>query len=106
VAALEPLQRATENSDDAEIRRRAERLIKLVEPRDRALAIRRSQLGPEEKAQKLKSLLWEGMPGDDVRRLLGRPTTVLCFSGSYADYYTEYDLSIYYDAKFKIYSFR
>src|SRR6516165_8651525 len=55
--ALAALRRACENNEDAEIRRRAERLVNTISVRvieERALAIRRSLLGREEKGQKLK----------------------------------------------------
>ena len=109
VLALEPLRRASEISDDAEIRRRAERLVKVLEQRtikERALAIRQSQLSPEEKSQKLKPLLWEGMTGEDVHRLLGRPITVLSLHGPASDYYPQYSLSIYYNRDLKVESIR
>jgi hypothetical protein len=110
LTAFEPLRRATENADEAEIRRRAQLLVTFFQPRaneNRALTIRHSRLSPEEKAKRLKPFLSEGMTGDQVVRLLGKPTTVLSFiSGDYTYHYPEYDLSIFYNADFKVRSFR
>jgi hypothetical protein len=97
--ALEPLQRACEGSDDAEIRRRAERLIKAIEPRvreERALAIRRSKLSPEETGQKLKDLVKTEMPREEVHRLLGLPDVASSTNHSCHEYYLQYRLAISY----------
>jgi hypothetical protein len=98
--ALEPLQRACEGSDDAEIRRRAERLIKAIEPRvreERALAIRRSTLSRHEKSQKLKDLVKAGMSREEVHRLLGLPDVITSSSTHCDAFYFQYHLVILYD---------
>jgi hypothetical protein len=98
--ALEPLQRACEGSDDAEIRRRAERLIKAIELRvreERALAIRGSKLSPEEKGQQLKDLVKAEMSREEIHRLLGLPDAVSSTNHSLHDYYLHYGLAISYD---------
>jgi hypothetical protein len=97
--ALEPLQRACEGSDDAEIRRRAERLIMAIEPRvrgERALAIRRSKLSPEEKGQKLKDMVKAGMSAKEVHRLLGSPNVAEGNNSSCLEIYLRYRLAITY----------
>jgi hypothetical protein len=97
--ALELLQRACEGSDDAEIRRRAERLINAIEPRareERALAIRRSKFSPEEKGQKLKDLVKAGMSEEDVHRLLGSSNGAGGSLRSYCEFYLQYRLAIRY----------
>jgi hypothetical protein len=103
--ALEPLQRACEGSDDAEIRRRAEQLIKVIEPRareERALAIRRSSLSPEEKGQKLKDLVKAGMSVEEVHRLLGIPGFADGTPHSWYEYYFQYRLAIMYDVYHRV----
>ena len=105
VPALEPLQRACECSDDAEIRRRAERLIKAIEPRareERALAIRRSKLSPEMKGQKLKDLVKAGMSEDEVHRLLGLPDVFTSSSTRCDARYFQYRLVISYDRYLRV----
>jgi hypothetical protein len=103
--ALEPLQRACEASEDAEIRRRAERLIKAIEPRvrkERALAIRRTKLSPEEKGQKLKDLVKAEMSREEVHRLLGLPGGAGGSPHSWFEYYLPYSLSITYDGHLRV----
>jgi hypothetical protein len=98
--ALRPLQWACEGTDDAEIRRRAERLIKAIEPRareERALAIRRSKLSPEEKGQKLRDLVKAEMAREEVHRLLGLPDAASSSNHSLHEYYLHYGLAISYD---------
>jgi hypothetical protein len=100
VPALLPLQRACEGSDDAEIRRRAERLIKAIEPRareERALAIRRSKLSPAEKGQKLMDLVKAEMSGEEVERLLGSWDGAGGSLQSWSEFYLQYRLVISYD---------
>jgi hypothetical protein len=97
--ALEPLQRACEGSADAEIRRRAEGLIMAIESRvreERAWAIRRSKLSPEEKGQKLKELVKAGMSEEEVHRLLGSPNGESGNSRRYCEFYVRYQLEISY----------
>jgi len=75
--ALKLLRKSSEDSDDAEIRRRAGQLVATIEPRvaeARALAIRRSKISPEEKGRKLKAMVKEGMTHEEVYRLLGMPS--------------------------------
>ena len=109
VPVLEPLQRACEGSDDAEIRRRAERLIKAIEPRareERALAIRRSKLSPEEKGQKLKDLVKAEMSGEEVQRILGIPNGGAGTLHSWSEFYIQYCLVIGYDVYHRVESVR
>src|SRR5262245_59621941 len=103
--ALEPLRTAAKTSDDLEIRRRAEGLVNAIEKEaiiERIRGIRQSKLSPEEKAQQLKPLFHEGMPGAVAQVLLGEPSTTVNISGQVTDYYPECGLSIYYDSEFKI----
>jgi hypothetical protein len=103
--ALQPVRDASQTSGNPEIRRRAEGLIRTIERRcaiERALAIRRSNLKPEEKAEKLKPLLDPGISRHEVIRLLGQPTAGVRFVGESADYYPDYGLSIYYNRDFKV----
>jgi hypothetical protein len=99
-AALEPLRRACACSSDAEIRRRAERLVPTSERRvgqEKALAIRRSQLSPDEKGRRLKALVKEGMTGEEVHQLLGLAGAVVSSSHSCTAFYSECRLCISYD---------
>jgi hypothetical protein len=93
--ALEPLQKARQESLDAEIRRRAERLVAIIEPpviEARARAIRESQLTPEEKGRRLMPLVKEGMTHDEVFRILG---SAISEEGNVA-YYQEYGFAVRY----------
>jgi hypothetical protein len=105
VPALEPLQRACECSDDAEIRRRAERLTRAIELRvreERASAIRRSTLSRDEKSQKLKDLVKAGMSEEEVHRLLGLPDVFTSSSTRCDARYFQYRLVISYDRYLRV----
>jgi hypothetical protein len=100
VPAMAPLTKASEDSSEAEIRRRAKRLIKIIEPRanrERALVIRNSKLSPEEKAVRLRPMLSQWMTSEEVNRLLGQPVTVLHINGDATSYYDACGLTIDYD---------
>jgi hypothetical protein len=93
--ALELLQKASQESPDAEIRRRAERLVAIIEPpviEARARAIRESQLTSEEKGRRLQPLVKEGMTHDEVFRILG--SAIAEFHG--VEYYQEYGFAVSY----------
>jgi hypothetical protein len=95
--ALEPLRKASEASCDSEIRRRAERLVKVIEPRvieARALAIRKCQLTPEEKGRRLKTLIKVGMSNHEVHHLLGVPSCIFSSGHWCTAVYSEYGLMI------------
>ena len=105
VPAKAALSTAIESSPDAEICRRAKRLIKIIEPRaiqERALAIRNSKLSPEEKAVRFKPMLSEGMLGEEVNRLLGQPITVLNLYGGGTSYYEECGVTIEFDKDLRV----
>jgi hypothetical protein len=90
--ALEALRNAARN-DDPEVRRRAERLITVLENRftiEVARSIRESNLSPVEKGRKLAPLIKPGMTGDQVRQLLGSEEFGLLSR-------TTWTSSIYYD---------
>jgi hypothetical protein len=100
VPALGALYKASESSSDAEISRRAQGLLKRIEPRayrERALSIRNSKLSPEEKAVRLKPMLNEGMICEEVNRLLGQPITVFSIYGGSTSYYEACGLTIEFD---------
>jgi hypothetical protein len=105
VPAKAALSRAIECSPDAEICRRAERLFRIIEPRaiqERALAIRKSKLSPEEKAAKFKPMLREGMLGEEVNRLLGQPITVLNLYGGGTSYFEDCGVTIEFDKDLRV----
>ena len=109
VPAKAALSRALESCPDAEICRRAERLIKIIEPRanqERALAIRNSKLSPEEKAVRFKPMLSEGMLGEEVNRLLGQPITVLHLNGGGTSYYEDCGVTIDFDKDLRVSTIR
>jgi hypothetical protein len=103
--SLEHLHRASEKTDDVEIRRRTEGLLKTIEPRvvvERALAIRKSQLSPEEKGRMLRPLIQVGMTGEEVSRILGWPIPAILSAGTSVFRYPECDLSVSYDEHNKV----
>src|SRR5262249_29753033 len=103
--ALEPLQTASEEAGDAEIRRRAERLVQPIEPcvrEARARAIRESQLTPEQKGRKLKRLVKEGMTHEEVYGLLGMPGGMASSSRWSVVFYTRYRITISFDLHGKV----
>ena len=70
-----------------------------IEPRvreERALAIRRSKLSPEEKGQKLKGMVKAEMSQEEVHRLLGSPNGAGGGGRSYCEFYVRYRLAITY----------
>jgi hypothetical protein len=98
--ALDALRRASRNSNDAEIRRRAKRLVENIEVQvfqQRVQAIRRSQLSPEKKGQELKKLLRLGVTQKETYDLLGRPSVMFCSKHSWTSYYDQYRLVVSYD---------
>jgi hypothetical protein len=103
--ALESLQRVSEEYEDAEIVRRAKRLVTNIEPRvieARALAIRRSQLSPEEKGRKLKEMVKEGMTNKEVYRLLGLPSGLAGTNHRSVAFYDAYGFTIEFDQNHKV----
>jgi hypothetical protein len=97
--ALEPLQKAIQESADAEIRRRAQRLVAIIEPpviEARARAIRESQLTPEEKGRRLQPLVKEGMTHDEVFRILGSAISEYGPTDGSTAIYQEYGFAIRY----------
>jgi hypothetical protein len=104
-AALGPLKKASQDSADAEIRRRANQLVAAIEPRvleARALAIRRSGLSPEEKGRRLKAMVKEGMTGHEVYRLLGLPDGMAGSLHWSVAWYSGYGLTIRFDQNHKV----
>jgi hypothetical protein len=105
--ALELLRKASEESGDAEIRRRAERLVATIElrgVRERAIAIRGSRSSPEEKGRKLKVMVKLGMSTAEVRDLLGMPSRAAKSGDSWVASYLTYCLSVRYDENNKVQS--
>src|SRR5262249_35203495 len=97
---LDALRTACESSEDVEIRRRAERLVKIIERRvieERALAIRQSKLSPEEKGRRLRPYIKDGMLTEEITLLLGRPSAVFHSAGSCTYGYAKLGLMIVFD---------
>ena len=94
--ALEALREAAKANEDAEVRRRAERLVYALELRQdetEAKAIRESKLPPEEKGQKLRMYLELGVGSVQIHRILGTS-----FEGNARqEYYADYALVVSYD---------
>jgi hypothetical protein len=76
---INALRRAAKGDEDAEIHRRASRLVLVLEDRaieKEARAIRDSNLTSKDKGRKLKALIKVGMTSEQVTRLLGIPAVV------------------------------
>jgi hypothetical protein len=105
--ALQPLRKAGESCGDAEVQRRARRLVAAIELRllqEQALAIRLSCLSPEDKGQKLKAMLKKGMTGKEVLRLLGMPSGTHVSTSWSMGFWGEYSLAVKFDRDDKLIS--
>jgi hypothetical protein len=102
-AAVPALREAARIANDAEVRRRIESLLEVLDKErlrdERVAAIVRSRLLPRDKGARLCPLLSGGKEREAVGRLLGPADTLLHFDAFTEEIYPAYCLTVRYDRR-------